>query len=547
MALDKTNLVTFKRGLEASLASASIVKDAFYLTTDTHKLFIGLDDGKTALLNSAIKVYDLLSDLKADSQYKPAKGDMAYIENYMAEVEVDGVVSEVKKPLNALVLNIDGTAAGWTQINYSDAEVRSLIAANATAIANTNAIAETAMPKAGGTFTNEVLGVTPDKENGNAKALVTKEYVDNAVTGLEIGAYATTEYVNGKVSELDGKIATTDTKATNAGSLAAQADGKADVNAATIGALDKETMGATVVEYIGKVKATADAAAVKTVVDDQISGLDTKIGNVDSKADGIAEDLAELTEAAMPKAGGNFTGDVTIKGVTAATTADVATAKAEVIGEGATLTTLKAIEDKHAADLATISSKFDTIQGNVDSLANVMTFVGVTAEEITDTTTTVTIDDKTYTPDTGDVVIDKNGEEFVWDGSKWNQFGSASATTAMIAALEQSISDNADAIDANAGEIEKLIAADVTINSRIDSVSGIANAAATKAEFDGYVASNDAALKVVADKVNHETTGLAATYTLASNAATQTALSNEVTARENAINEIVDQLTWGSF
>lgn len=538
MALNTTNLVTFKKGLEAGLSSASIVKDAFYLTTDTHKLFIGLDNGKTALLNSAIKVYDLLSDLKADSQYKPAKGDVSYIENYM-----DG---ETKKPLNALVLNIDGTANGWTQINYSDAEVRQLIAANATAAANAQAKADAAMPKTGGTFTGEVLGVTPDKTSGNAKALTTKEYVDEAVSGLTGGVYVTKDYVDGQVQTLDGKITTVDTKATNAGSLAATADGKADANAATIGTLDKTSMGDTVIEYIGKVKETADKAAVAETVNGQIQGLEASIGTVDGKVDGVIDDLEELDSATVKATNGVFTNTPKVGNIAIATVTDVATAKTEII-DGATLTTLKAIENKHAQDLVTINSKFDAIQGNVDSLANVMTFVGVAAEAIIDTTTTVTINSKTYTPDMGDVVIDKNGEEFVWDGSKWNQFGSASATTAMIAALEKSISDNADAIDENAGDIADLVQADATINSRIDGVEATANAAATNEAFQGYVTSNNAALRVVADKVNHTTTGLAATYTLASNAATQTALSNEVTARENAVNEIVAQLTWGSF
>ena len=545
MALNKTNLVTFKRGVESALANATIVKDAFYLTTDTHKLFVGLDNNKTALLNSAIKVYDLASDLKADSQYLPAKGDMAYIENYTETVVVDGVPTEVKKPLNALVLNMDGTADGWTQINYSDAEVRQLIAKNATDIANTKTIAEAAMPKTGGEFSEKVTYAAGIKIE-NDQDLTTKAYVDAAVTGLAIGEYVKTSDYNADKLVLEGKIATADTKATNAGNLADQADKKAEANTATIGALDKDEMGATVVEYIGKVKDTAEAAAVKTVVDGQIEALTKSIGNVDSKADGIASDLADLDAATVKATNGVFTNTPKVGDVAVATVTDVANAKTEVIG-GATLTTLKAIEDKHAQDLVTINSKFDAIQGNVDSLANVMTFVGVTAEAITDTTTTVTINNETYTPDDGDVVIDKNGEEFVWDGSKWNQFGSASATTAMIAALEQSISDNADAIDINAGEIEKLKAADVTITSRIDAVSGIANAAATNEAFQSYVISNDAALKVVADKVNHETTGLAATHTLASNAATQTALSTEVTARENAINEIVAQLTWGSF
>ena len=38
MALDTTNLITFKRGTENQLPTTGVIKDAFYLTTDTHRL-----------------------------------------------------------------------------------------------------------------------------------------------------------------------------------------------------------------------------------------------------------------------------------------------------------------------------------------------------------------------------------------------------------------------------------------------------------------------------------------------------------------------------
>lgn len=51
-------------------------------------------------------------------------------------------------------------------------------------------------------------------------------------------------------------------------------------------------------------------------------------------------------------------------------------------------------------------------------------FIGVTTTAITDgsTTSPIMIDGKSITPKMGDVVI-YNQTEFVWDGSKWNQFG----------------------------------------------------------------------------------------------------------------------------
>lgn len=470
MALDKTNLVTFKKGLESALPKSGVVADAFYLATDTHRLYVGVDSTHTALLNSAVKVYDTLSDLTGDKQYKPEKGDIAFVVN-----------DNSNHLLNALVMH-NGTT--WVQINapFDDTEIKGLIAAAqsaATAAQNAadkaQATADAAMPKTGDTFTGKAYGVTPDTTDGDKKALVTREYVDKAVSGLTDGSYATKEYVDDEVNKLDGKIST---------------------------------------------------------------------------ANSAIQEVKETADAAMPKAGGNFTGDVTIQNVAVATTTDVDNAKTAIIG-GATAQTLKAIEDAHKTDVATINSKFDQIQGKVDSLANVMTFVGTTTTVLPEGAGEqgrITVGTNTnYIPDIGDVVIDPNGEEFVWTDSKWEQFGSASASTAAITALENKIKTNTEAIESNDKDITELQTADSTLNTKIDGVSAVAAAAATKTDFEQYKTDNDAEVKKLKDAVNNETTGLSATYALASNAATKTALSDEVTARTNAVNDIVEQLTWGSF
>lgn len=537
MALDTTKLITFKKGLESALPKTGAIENGFYLTTDTNRLYIGTAKGTTALLNSAVKVYDKVSDLMndsrehtaTDSQYKPQLGDVAFVQK----------ANDNETSLNALVM-YNGTT--WVQINtpYNDEGIRNLI----TAATNT---ANAAMPKAGGTFTGIVLGQTPDKNSGNAKALVTKEYVDAAVTGLEIGDYATKKYVDQEVGKATQAANIANTAAGNAQSIAnsaktiaERAEGKADANAKTIGTLGEKA--ADVVSYIDAVKATADAAAVKSVVDGQIGGLDTKITNTNTVLNGVKE----TAEAAMPKAGGNFTGDtLTKKGVAIATTEDVEAAKTALVG-GATSKTLKAIEDAHATDMGNINSQIAEIKGNMDSLANVMNFIGVSlTDPLGENGPTFTNLDN-YEAEIGDVIL-FDQEEYVYDGSKWVKFGAASADTAAIAALEARIKANEDNIVLNDKDIADLQKADANINSRINGVEATANAAAKNSDFQNYVTTNNAALKEVADKVNHETTGLAKTYDLASKAATQTALTNEVTARENAVKEVVDQLTWGSF
>ena len=53
--------------MQADLTSAKVVKDSFYLTEDTRRLYIGTDEG-IALLNSSIAYYNSASELKAASK-----------------------------------------------------------------------------------------------------------------------------------------------------------------------------------------------------------------------------------------------------------------------------------------------------------------------------------------------------------------------------------------------------------------------------------------------------------------------------------------------
>lgn len=95
--------VLFKKGLQASLPSSGIIENAFYLTTDTHRLYAGVDDTHIALLNSAVAFYDTLDDLKnAAKQFKPANGDIAYVQK------------DKGSTVNALMLYVGDK---WIQIN----------------------------------------------------------------------------------------------------------------------------------------------------------------------------------------------------------------------------------------------------------------------------------------------------------------------------------------------------------------------------------------------------------------------------------------------
>jgi len=59
--------VIFKRGLNAELPKSGIIDGAFYLTTDTHRLYVGNknSDNKVELveLNKSIEVVDTVAQL----------------------------------------------------------------------------------------------------------------------------------------------------------------------------------------------------------------------------------------------------------------------------------------------------------------------------------------------------------------------------------------------------------------------------------------------------------------------------------------------------
>ena len=71
-----------------------------------------------------------------------------------------------------------------------------------------------------------------------------------------------------------------------------------------------------------------------------------------------------------------------------------------------------------------IAGKTGTVTLADLGLSNAMHFVGTTTTEMSDnlTTASVTIDNETYAPSSGDVVL-YNDSEYVWTGSKWERLG----------------------------------------------------------------------------------------------------------------------------
>lgn len=84
--------VSFKRGLQANLPTTG-VEGAFYLTTDTNRLYVGKAGGVLELLNQGVKVYDnwaAISNLPTSNPELSVKGQIYYAqaENILCTYDV---------------------------------------------------------------------------------------------------------------------------------------------------------------------------------------------------------------------------------------------------------------------------------------------------------------------------------------------------------------------------------------------------------------------------------------------------------------------------
>lgn len=408
----------------------------------------------------------------------------------------------------------------------------------ATDLTSVSSKVSAAMLKAGGEFTGKV-SLKNDIALEDDTQLVTKKYVDDKVDSVGIGNYYTKSDIDRQANDLETKISAAKTAGEKAQSAAEAAQATADANAKNIGTIPDGA--GTLQEQITAVKNKADEAAVKTEVNTAIEDINNEIASINSNI----EKVKETADAAMPKAGGNFTGDVKIKEVAVATATDISAAKTELIGDGGKATTIQGLEKTVDTKFTAIDSSLEAIKGKTDSLSTVMNFVGVSTTD-PNGETGATVNDVAYTPDLGDVII-YNTEEYVYDGTKWEKFGAATADTVAITEMKTAIESNKKAIESNDEDINALQQKDTTLNNAIEAVKLIADKAAVKTDVDEAIGGLDTKVTKLETDVNNKTTGLAATYTLASAAATQTALSAEVTARENAITSLTGQLTWGTF
>ena len=71
--------VKFLRGLQASLPTSNFTEGAFYLTTDTNRLYVAQSSDNLALLNQTVRIVASETELNGLDKTKLAKNDFCYI------------------------------------------------------------------------------------------------------------------------------------------------------------------------------------------------------------------------------------------------------------------------------------------------------------------------------------------------------------------------------------------------------------------------------------------------------------------------------------
>ena len=166
----------------------------------------------------------------------------------------------------------------------------------------------------------------------------------------------------------------------------------------------------------------------------------------------------------------------TIKGAKKYADSVAATAKSDAISEAKTYTNTE------------IKKVDDQIKAINTSIAGGVHFIGISTTEITDKgTQTPTIEGWNGTVNKGDIVINNNSEEFIWDGTKWQKLGDTTQESQRITALEDDVKilKGADTVEGSVAKALKDAKAFTT--SEINTLVGAS----------GQVGKNTAAIKVL--------------------------------------------------
>lgn len=288
------------------------------------------------------------------------------VSGFATKTELTGYVPVIGGTLTGALNVVEPTEdANAASKGYVDSEINSLnITQYATTSALTTGLATKAntedlndyLPIAGGTLTG-ALSVLAPTENAHA---ANKQYVDNQITALNIGQYATTTALNEGLAEKADNADLVDLMPKSGGTFTGEVnvqDPTSASNPATKEYVDAEIADLNISQYATTISVTSGlatkantadptftgtvtvpnpsvngAAANKQYVDTAIADLDiSQYATTEALTSGLAEkaDTSDLTSGLaqkanvsdlnsyMPKTGGAFTGAITVQNPTA--------------------------------------------------------------------------------------------------------------------------------------------------------------------------------------------------------------------------------------
>ena len=476
--------VLFKKGLQGDLFNSGVtyVKDAFYLTEDSHRLYIGVENG-VKLLNSSIACYEsyakLIADTKSNSnQFKPAPGDLAFVEK------------DHDDDVNALLIYVGGEGEGgdgWVQINAPQDLTALTAAVNKaqedanTGIANAaaaNAAANVADGKAVDAQNTADSALAKAEANGTALGTLTNrvgtaEGNITRISGIVETGNDSNANLRVAISENTTAIATAQSKANDAYTLANTANGKADTNAGNITNIN-DAIGNDNIEgsIKGRIKVNEGAIAdINTAIGADGTSGSIK-GRIKANENALAEHGTAITNIQNNYADKTYAEQKASAAETAAKSyADtkIGEAKTALIGTGeikSTDDTIKGAKKYTDEEISKVNTTITTLKSDIGNISNVMNFRGV-KDAVPEVFTGY---------ENGDVII-VDGVEYVYVESegKFEPFGAATVTEERFEAIEEAaeaLTERVTALDKDGtGKI-------ALIEERLDATEDVADGAA---------------------------------------------------------------------
>lgn len=344
------NLI-FKKGTYADFKAkvTTAQEGAFYLTEDEGGLYVGLADGSTKRIQGSVLIYediDAIVEAAGLPPYDPnviyfsAKNNALFRYDATQEkwVQLNQVAEDTANALEALQTSINNVSksladykssnnaavalkADKTALDNEISRAKGAEEANAAAAAAAQEAAEAAQTTASTAAANaqanatSINGLTSDlaKVKTTAESKTTMEEV-------EAKGYATVAQVNSAKSEVIGASGDGATKNTIYGAKAAADAAQKAADGAQSTANEAKSAASTnataISDEVARAKAAESALDVKVGAKVEQSAYDTKVASLES---GINDNKSNIeatntiAKAAMPKAGGTFTGDVTVQ------------------------------------------------------------------------------------------------------------------------------------------------------------------------------------------------------------------------------------------